>query len=351
MDGTGLAAVQDYYGKVLRGSADLRTDACATLDAPSPMLRAALANVHPEVKARYYGCGLIAPARLEGARVLDLGSGSGQDAYMLAQWVGEQGAVVGVDATPEQLGVARAHLDWHRDRFGYSRYNVDFIEGDIAKLDRLGLEPNSFDVIVSNCVFNLIADKPAMFAAAHRLLKPGGELYFSDVYADRRLPRALAADPVLRGECLAGALYWNDFLRIAKAAGFLDPRLVRSRPLGVGDAAVAAKVAPANFYSATYRLFKLDGIEDACEDFGQAVRYKGGVAGQEAAFVLDGHHTLEAGRMFAVCGNTYAMLRHTRFAPHFEFFGDASVHYGIFKGCGVDLPFAAATVAPAASCC
>ncbi|MEZ5995230.1 MAG: methyltransferase domain-containing protein [Hyphomonadaceae bacterium] len=346
-----LANAQNYYGKVLTGSADLKTDACCTADAPNARVRAALANVHPEVKARYFGCGLIAPACLEGAQVLDLGSGSGQDAYVLAQLVGERGAVTGVDATLEQLSAARAHLDWHRQRFGYSASNVSFLEGDIARLDALGLEPNSFDVIVSNCVFNLVDDKAAVFAQAHKLLKPGGEVYFSDVYADRRLPAALRNDPVLHGECLSGALYWNDFLRIAKAAGFADPRLVSSRPLGIGDEAIAGRLAPARFYSATYRLFKLDGLESACEDYGQAVRYKGGVAGEEAAFVLDGHHVIEAGRLFPVCGNTYAMLHDTRFAPYFDFFGDASTHFGIFKGCGTDLPFAAASAEAAAGAC
>ncbi len=73
-------------------------------------------------------------------------------------------------------------------RFGYETSNVDFVEGDIARLDELDLEPASFDVIVSNCVINLVTDKAAVFSAAHRLLKEGGELYFSDVYADRRLP-------------------------------------------------------------------------------------------------------------------------------------------------------------------
>jgi SAM-dependent methyltransferase len=347
-----LANAQNYYGKVLQSSGDLRTDACCTADAPSPAVRAALANVHPEIKARYYGCGLIAPASLEGARVLDLGSGAGQDAYVLAQCVGAHGSVVGVDATPEQLAVARAHIDWHRERFGFARANIEFMEGDIARLETLKLEPDSFDVIVSNCVFNLIENKAAVFAAAHRLLKPGGELYFSDVYADRRLPPALARDPVVHGECLGGALYWNDFLRIAKGAGFLDPRLVTSRPLAINDDAIAAKVAPARFYSATYRLFKLDGLESACEDYGQAVRYKGGLPGQDSTFVLDAHHVMEAGRVFAVCGNTFAMLNATRFARYFEFFGDQSTHYGVFKGCGIDLPFAesAGAQTPAACC-
>jgi arsenite methyltransferase len=95
------------------------------------------------------------------------------------------------------------------------------------------LEPASFDVIVSNCVINLSIDKPAVFSGAFALLKPGGELYFSDVYCDRRLPESVRADPELYGECLGGALYWNDFLPMAKRTGFLDPRLVTSRPIDV----------------------------------------------------------------------------------------------------------------------
>ena len=83
--------VKDYYGKVLKGSGDLKTDACCTIAAPPAGVRDALANVHAEVKARYYGCGLIAPLALRGARILDLGSGSGQDAYVLAQLAGGGG--------------------------------------------------------------------------------------------------------------------------------------------------------------------------------------------------------------------------------------------------------------------
>lgn len=340
-----------YYGEVLSGSGDLLTDACSTADAPPPRVRAALANVHPEVKARYYGCGLVAPSAIEGARILDLGSGSGQDAYVLAQLVGEHGAVVGVDATPQQLAIARAHEEWHRDRFGYAQGNVRFLEGDIERLDDLALEPESFDVIVSNCVINLVADKAAVFAAAHRLLKPGGELYFSDVYADRRVPAALMADPVLHGECLSGALYWGDFLRLAKEAGFADPRLVKDRPIAIGDPAIAETLAGIAFFSATYRLFKLDGLEPECEDYGQAVFYKGTIAGEERVFTLDKHHVIEAGRTFAVCGNSWKMLAETRFAPHFDFIGDFSRHFGVFAGCGGGLPFDATQEGVSASCC
>ncbi|HNR78541.1 MAG TPA: methyltransferase domain-containing protein, partial [Parvularculaceae bacterium] len=183
----------------------------------------------------YYGCGLVAPLALEGARILDLGCGAGQDAYMLSRLVGETGSIVGVDFTPEQLSVARAHRNWHKDRYGYSASNVDFIEGDIEKLGEIGLASQSFDVIVSNCVINLCADKRAVFSAAYDLLKPGGEFYFSDVYADRRLSDDLRFDPVARGECLGGALYWNDFLTLAKATGFSDPRLVKDRPLSINN--------------------------------------------------------------------------------------------------------------------
>ncbi|PIW55467.1 MAG: methyltransferase type 11 [Sphingomonadales bacterium CG12_big_fil_rev_8_21_14_0_65_65_10] len=345
---------RDYYGKVLAGSDDLKTDACCTAEAPPPAVMAAMRNVHEDVRARYYGCGLVAPQAIEGAHVLDLGSGSGQDAYILAQFVGEAGSITGVDATPEQLAVAREHEDWHRERFGYAKSNVRFLEGDIEKLGDLDLAANSFDVIVSNCVINLVADKAAVFEAAHRLLKPGGEMYFSDVYAERRVPEALKDDPVLHGECLSGSLYWGDFVALAKEAGFRDPRMVTSRPLGIGDPAVAAKLEGIAFHSATYRLFKLDGLEIQCEDYGQAVRYKGTVPGQERVFELDAHHHIEAGRMFPICGNSWKMLAETRFAEHFEFFGDFSTHYGVFPDCGIAMPFGAGqgdVPATPAACC
>ena len=131
--------VKDYYGKVLNSSADLQTDACCTIDSLPDYLKPVLANIHPEVSARYYGCGLVAPLALAGAHILDLGSGSGQDAYALAQLAGADGEVVGVDMTPEQLAVARDHQDWHTDKFGFA--NVKFLEGDIEKLDALDLEP------------------------------------------------------------------------------------------------------------------------------------------------------------------------------------------------------------------
>ncbi len=122
-------------------------------------IRAAMSNIHEQVAAKYYGCGLVAPEELKGMRILDLGSGSGRDCYLLAQLVGEAGYVLGVDMTDAQLAVANEHLEWHRDRFGYARSNVEFRKGYIEKLDELDLEDDSFDIVISNCVINLSTDK------------------------------------------------------------------------------------------------------------------------------------------------------------------------------------------------
>ncbi len=331
--------VKEYYGKRLQGSEDLQTNACCTDGEMPAYLKSAMAKIHDEVAARYYGCGLLAPQALEGMRILDLGSGSGRDCYLLAQLVGEDGFVLGVDMTEEQLEVANRHLEYHRAQFGYGKSNVAFKHGYIEKLDELDLADGSFDIIVSNCVINLSPDKAAVLREAHRLLKPGGELYFSDVYSDRRVPVDLLNDPVLYGECLSGALYWNDFLNLAKRVGFLDPRLVEDRPITIDNPEIQARIGHIRFFSATYRLFKLEGLEPACEDYGQAVVYRGGIPHHEHLLVLDKHHLIEKGRIFPVCGNTYRMLRESRFAPYFEFHGDMETHYGIFAGCGTALPF------------
>ena len=347
------ANVKEYYGKTLQSSEDLSTDACCTIDSIPEHIRSLMQDIHPDVAARYYGCGLIAPLALEGCRVLDLGSGAGQDAFMLSRLVGETGSVVGVDMTPEQLSVADRHRDWHAERYGYATTNVEFIEGDIERLEDTALEEASFDVIVSNCVINLCTDKNAVFSAARKLLKPGGEFYFSDVYADRRLPEALKSHQEAHGECLAGALYWNDFLAIARDAGFADPRLVTDRPLTIENANLKSLLAPSAFHAATYRLFRIDQLETACEDYGQAVIYNGGIEHAESVFTLDSHHHIEKGRVFPVCGNTYRMLNESRFSRNFEFIGDWSTHFGIFPGCGTISPFGqnSAEAAVSGACC
>ncbi len=343
--------IKEYYGKELSTNEDLKTNACCALAEPPSYMKDILADIHDEVMAKYYGCGLTIPNNLEGLKVLDLGSGSGRDCYIASKLVGESGEVVGVDMTDEQLDVANRHIDYHTEKFGFSKPNVRFIKGNIEQLDELGLEEGSFDLIISNCVINLANDKQKVLNDSYKLLKPGGEMYFSDVYADRRVSKELQNDPVLWGECLSGALYWNDFLNFSKKAGFLDPRAVENKPITVENPELEEKLIGYNFFSVTYRLFKLDHLESDCEDYGQAIEYKGTVENSSELFMLDDHHIFPKGKIMSVCGNTYMMCHDTRFRDHFNFYGSWDTHYGIFEGCGGAMPFNVSEDGEAAACC
>ena len=211
--------------------------------------------------------------------------------------------------------------------------------------------PNSFDLIISNCVINLAKDKEKVLADTFRLLKPGGEMYFSDVYSDRRIGKDLQNDPVLWGECLSGALYWNDFLRTASKVGFTDPRSIKNNPITIENKEVQEKCGDIQFFSVTYRLWKIEGLEDECEDYGQAVAYKGTIENNANSFDLDDHHNFPKNKIMTVCGNTYKMLYDTRFKDHFEFYGTWDTHYGVFEGCGGSMPFSTEEGGDAASCC
>lgn len=102
------------------------------------------------------------------------------------------------------------------------------------------------------------------------------------------------------------------------------------------------QVGHIDFFSATYRLFKLPELEMDCEDYGEAVIYKGTLATSPRSFTLDNHHTMDAGRVFPVCRNTLHMLMGTRFARHFEKVGGGETHFGIFPDCGKAIPFSSA---------
>ncbi|MEN3976867.1 methyltransferase domain-containing protein [Emcibacter sp. SYSU 3D8] len=325
-----LDIVQRYYGEVLKSSADLQTSACCVAEAPAAYIAEALKNVHDEVQARFYGCGSPIPAGLAGAHVLDLGCGAGRDCYVLSQLVGPGGRVIGVDMTEAQLAVAREYLEYHASRFGYA--NVEFRRGYIEDLSTADIPDNSIDVVISNCVINLSPDKERVFREIFRVLKPGGELHFADVFADRRLPADLAADPVLVGECLGGALYWEDFRRLLARAGCHDVRTVSRRRLEINNPEIEQRVGLVQFHSVVVRAFKLE-LEDRCEDFGQAVIYRGTMAELPHAFDLDDHHRFATGKIMTVCGNTADMISRTRYAPHFQVIGDKSTHYGLYD-CG-----------------
>jgi len=326
--------VQDYYGKTLKTNEDLKTSACCPLDAPPPYVQALLKNVHETVQEKFYGCGSPFPFAAQGCTILDLGCGTGRDAFLLSQVVGDKGKIIGVDMTDEQLSVAKQYVGWHMDNFGYKEPNVNFIKGYIEDLKTAGIEDNSVDIVISNCVINLSPHKEDVFKEIYRVLKPGGELYFSDVFAGRRIPTALQTDKVLLGECLGGAMYTEDFRRMMAKIGILDTRVMSKRQLTLDDPEVQEKIGMVDFYSMTIRAFKLD-LEDVCENYGHTARYKGTIAQCPEAFILDDHHAFKTGQEVAVCGNTANMLKKTRFADHFEVEGNFQTHLGVFD-CAAD---------------
>jgi len=291
-----------------------------------------LKNIHEEVIEKFYGCGSPIPFNLDGANVLDLGCGSGRDCYILSQLVGPKGHVTGVDMTEEQLSVANKHIGWHMDKFGFDEPNIEFKQGYIEDLKTAGIADNSMDLVVSNCVINLSPDKDRVFAEIFRVLKPGGELYFSDIFGNRRVPEALKSDPVLLGECLGGALYIEDFRRLLSRHGCHDYRVVAQSEVPLLDPDIIEKLGMIDFYSLTIRAFKGE-YEDICEDYGQVAWYKGTIKHCPHSFILDDHHEFKTGQPVLVCGNTAQMLSGLRYQDHFRIDGDTSTHYGAFD-CG-----------------
>ena len=158
-------------------------------------------DIADEIVVRFFVCGSPIPPALTGATVVDLGCGTGRDVYVLSKLVGPTGRVIGVDMTPEQLAVAQKYQDEQAEKFGFEYSNVEFKAGYIEDVEELGIEDGTVDLVVSNCVINLTPFKDQVFSEIYRVLKPGGELYFSDVFCDRRMSDELRADPVLRGEC------------------------------------------------------------------------------------------------------------------------------------------------------
>jgi len=325
--------VKKYYGKMLKSNDDLKTSACCTTDRLPEEIKSIINNIAPEILDKFYGCGSPIPKLLKDCRVLDLGCGTGRDVYVVSRLVGENGLSIGVDMTEEQLAVACKYKDVQMERFGYIKCNVDFRKGYIEDLKEAGIENNSIDVVISNCVINLSPDKAQVFKEIFRVLKPGGELYFSDIFTTARVPKEFHDDPVAYGECLGGALYIEDFRRILAGMGCLDYRVISKQKITVDDKAITQNAGSVEFYSMTIRAFKLNDLEDRCEDFGQVAYYQGTIDGCPNAFILDDHHAFVRDKPMLVCGNTASMLTNTRFGKHFKIVGDKSKHFGLFP-CG-----------------
>ena len=185
------------------------------------------------------GCGNpIAVADLHpGEVVLDLGSGGGIDVLLSARRVGPSGKAYGVDFTAEMLDLAR------RNAVEAGATNVEFVEGHI---EAVPLPDSSIDVVISNCVINLSADKAAVFAEMHRLLRPGGRVGVSDVVTEDRLTPAERAERGSYVGCIAGALSVSEYRAGLEAAGFTDVSVEFTHAVGDGvHAAIVRAVKPA----------------------------------------------------------------------------------------------------------
>ena len=178
------------------------------------------------------GCGLPTEhANIQpGETVLDLGAGAGIDAFVARRLVGEEGQVYGVDITPDMVVKARANAE----KLGYR--NVEFRLGEI---ERLPFERGSIDLVISNCVLNLVPDKARAFAEVFRVLRPGGRFCVSDIVASAPLPEGIRQAAALYVGCVAGTEPEADYLAIIDAAGFSDVRIVKSSHIDLPDDVLA----------------------------------------------------------------------------------------------------------------
>lgn len=327
--------VSEYYSNITtEKEGQMQTQICSCSDSMPLHIKKIRGMVNPELLKRFYGCGSPIPSALEGCTVLDLGCGTGVDVYVASKLVGESGKVIGVDMTDDQLNFAKKYQDQMAEKFGYKKSNVEFKKGYIEDLKSIGIEDESVDVVISNCVINLSPFKEEVFKEVWRVLKKGGELYFSDIFADRRVSDEIYQNPVLRGECLAGAMYVEDFRRLLHKIGWEDFRYTKITKAPIENRKIEELVGNVNFTSRTVRAVKLPGIiEDRCEQYGQFVTYRGGILGSEHYFDLDDHHRFYKDLPMAVCGNSCAMIEETRFKKYFDVVGDRTNHFGLFDGC------------------
>ena len=289
-----------------------------------------LTIIPEEIITKDYGCGDPTRYINEGETVLDLGSGAGKNCYIIAQKVGQNGQVIGVDFNDEMLGLARKYQQEIADKLGF--LNTNFVKGRIQDLklplanveswlknnpihnltdlrawetecDRLKKEEtlipdNSIDVVVSNCVLNLVKpkDKKQLFAEIFRVLKKGGRAVISDIVCDEDLPPEIINDPELWSGCLAGAFREDLFLKMFEDAGFYGVEILarESKPWQV--------IKGIEFRSLTVRAYK--GKEGECKERNQAVVYKGPWKQVQD----DDGHTYYRGKRMAVCDKTFNIL-------------------------------------------
>jgi ubiquinone/menaquinone biosynthesis C-methylase UbiE len=294
-----------------------------------------------EVIERDYGCGDPSRYLCEGETVLDLGSGTGKICFIAAQIVGPKGKVIGVDMTDEMLEVARRNAPIVAEHIGYA--NVEFRKGriqdlalDLELLDRQLKESpitnaasflaadelaeelrikqpliarDSIDVVVSNCVLNLVAPKSKrqLFDEIFRVLKKGGRAVICDIVSDEEVPEELQNDPELWSGCISGALTEEGFLAAFESAGFYGIQILKR------DADPWRTVQGIEFRSVTMEAFK--GKQGECFERNQAAIYRGPFK----EVLDDDNHRMERGKRYAVCDKTYNLYKKAPYRDFFEF--------------------------------
>jgi len=326
--------VKDRYTE---GAATLVAELCCPTDYDPQYLEV----IPEEVLERDYGCGDPSRYLRPGETVLDLGSGTGKICFIASQVVGASGHVIGVDMTPEMLAVARrnapvvasrlgfANVEFRRGRIQDLKLDLDLLEealaakpvGDVEslleiqghsddlRLDRPLVDDDTVDVVVSNCVLNLVGNdqKQALFREIYRVLRRGGRAVISDIVSDERVPETMQKDPELWSGCISGALTEEGFLSAFEDAGFHGVRILvrQEEPWQV--------VGGIEFRSLTVEAFK--GKEGPCLERNQAVIYKGPFK----EVLDDDDHRMERGRRYAVCDKTYNLYRQEPYRDSFEF--------------------------------
>jgi ubiquinone/menaquinone biosynthesis C-methylase UbiE len=326
------AAVLERYGNAAR-----EVEAC--LCVPVSYDQALLGVIPKEIIEKDYGCGDPSRYIREGETVLDLGSGSGKACYIISQIVGAQGRVIGIDFNTPMLELARKYQKIIGDQLGY--HNVEFRRGkiqdlktnlelidrylqdhavrsvsDLAKLEEYErkirqeqplVSDNSVDVVVSNCVLNLVRpeDKKTLFAEMYRVLRRGGRVVISDIVSDEPVPEHLAQDPDLWSACVSGAFMEEEFLRAFEEAKFYG---VQIEELSVEPYQTVEGI---EFRAITVTAYK--GKEGPCVERNQAVIYRG----PWKQVVDDDNHVLPRGVRVAVCDKTFKLYSQPPYEGHF----------------------------------
>ncbi|MCA0131869.1 arsenite methyltransferase [Winogradskyella alexanderae] len=228
------AIVKEKYSKIAKQGKVENASSCCGATTPSNKVYNIMMDDYSDTDGYVsdadlgLGCGL--PTQFahinKGDTVIDLGSGAGNDCFVARHETGAEGKVIGIDFTPIMIEKARLNAD----KLGYN--NVEFREGDI---DNMPVNANIADVVVSNCVLNLVPDKQKVISEIFRVLKPGGHFSISDIVLVGNLPDALREDAEMYAGCVAGAIQKTDYIQHIVDAGFASIKIQKEKAITIPD--------------------------------------------------------------------------------------------------------------------